>query len=169
MSRAGGRTLHTHILTTFRPSHSPPPSFLIAFLDFSRGPEVEMWLYSSLEHPSIPTSAPTCSAQILGLFTHTHALETAYATRRETPGIVLVGTLHERILQILEEQGMVRTKTEEHFKFIFCTEDLPLPRPLPEGLAWGVVRDEDVELVLKRTAIPYKACVCLLRRSDVGV
>jgi hypothetical protein len=77
--------------------------------------------------------------------------------RREWPGVVLIGTLHEKILGILEKHAMVKEKTYEHFKFIFKVENLPTATPLLDNeLSYSTVKLSDIPLVLSRTHIPRK-------------
>lgn len=151
---------NSHVLSTFD-IEAPGKDFLVAYLDFSKGPEVEMWMYSSMENPDTPGHEAVCEEQILELFERVREIEETYEAQRETPGIVLVGTLHKRIVEILEKHKMVKAKTEEHFKFIFKTDELPAGKPLPENLSFSTVKPSDMALVLSRTAIPYKAFVDL--------
>lgn len=116
-----------------------------------------MWLYSSLEHPITPGNATICEEQILALLAHVHELEKTYEEKRPTPGVLLIGSLHKKILQIFQKYQRVKEQTEEHFKFIFRREVLPMGRELPDGLEWSTIRAEDISLVLSRTAIPYTA------------
>ncbi|TVY46853.1 hypothetical protein LOCC1_G003706, partial [Lachnellula occidentalis] len=168
---AGSQTAHSHILSTFATSTSTStstpsnPDFLIAYLDFSRGPNTEMWLYSSIENPTIPSSSTVCEAQLLALLARVAELEQEYvlacasSAQRESQsrGNVLIGSLHGKIWQLLQKHSLVKMQSPEHLKFLFKVGDLPGTRQLPEGLEWGVVREEDIPLVLSRTAIPYKA------------
>ncbi|KAH8746450.1 hypothetical protein F5882DRAFT_471407 [Hyaloscypha sp. PMI_1271] len=45
---------------------APGKNFLIAFLDFSRGPDTELWLYSSLENPANPGDDAVCTVRGTG-------------------------------------------------------------------------------------------------------
>ncbi|TVY18733.1 hypothetical protein LARI1_G004059 [Lachnellula arida] len=168
---AGRQTAHSHILSTFAsPSTSPEPEqdFLIAYLDFSRGPNTEMWLYSSLENPTTPSSNSTCSAQLLALLARVAVLEQEYLNsvsvsdsaskqQRENQGNVLIASLHVKLWQLLKDRSLVTMQSPEHLKFLLRVGDLPVARELPGGLVWGVIGAGDIELVLSRTAIPYKA------------
>jgi hypothetical protein len=160
MNVPGGHTATSHILSTFDTS-IPSTEFAVVYLDFSRGPETELWLYSTIERYPSPTyeTVQTCTAQILALLAHVRGLEKDFTQiqERETPGTLLVGTLHKTILQILEKRDLVKDKTYEHFKFIFEDKELPPPKPLvDETLCWGVITVEDIPLVLLRTEIPRK-------------
>ena len=153
-------TQDSHVLSLFD-KKAPGRDFFVAFLDLSKGPETEMWLYSSIENQDTPGDEVICEKQIMNLFSHVRGIEKAYQSQRETPGIVLVGALHKTIVEILDKHSMVSTKTEEHFKFIFKVDDLPDARSLPKTLSYSTVRPSDIALVLSRTAIPYKAFVKL--------
>lgn len=160
---AGRQTEHSHILSTFAASNSPEQDFLIAYLDFSRGPNTEMWLYSSLENPTTASSITTCLAQLLALLARVAVLEQEYVNSssapRENQGNVLIASLHVKVWQLLKDRSLVAMQSPEHLKFLLGVGDLPVARELPGGLEWGVVGAEDIELVLSRTAIPYKAYV----------
>ena len=140
--------------------------FAVAYLDFSRGPETEMWLYSSIENPVTDGNNTVCEEQILELLKRVRDIESQIAQdRREWPGVVLIGTLHEKILGILEKHARVKEKTYEHFKFIFKVENLPTGVPLPDKeLSYSTVKLSDIPLVLSRTHIPRKeywvSCRC---------
>lgn len=149
-----------HVLSTFD-RNAPGKDFLVAYLNFDIGPEVEMWMYSSIENPDTPGDDSVCEEQILALFKRASELEKTYQGQRETPGVLLVGSLHKIIVEILEKHSMVKDKTEEHFKFIIKTDELPFAQPLPETLSYSTMRPSDISLVLSRTAIPYKAFVTL--------
>jgi hypothetical protein len=160
MQTSRDKTENSHVLSVFDEEGSGQ-NFLVASVDLSRCPETEIWIYSSIENPHSPGDEAVCEQQILAFFARVREIERTYQGRRETPGIVLVATLHEKILTLLERRSMVKTKTEEHFKFIFKKENLPLARKLPDGLSWSSVKESDIPLVLSRTPIPYKAFVIL--------
>jgi hypothetical protein len=164
MSLPGGRSGDSHVLASFGNDASRrKDGFTAAFLDFSRGPETETWIYSSLENPdSADEFESQAEGQIIQLFQRVKSLEKVYCwgagveVKRETPGVVLVGTVHEKVLSILQEKKLVKNFTNPHFKFVFMQENLPAQRDLPDGMEWGVVRVEDLALVLSRTEIPRK-------------
>jgi hypothetical protein len=164
MNFPGGQTPDSHVLSTFG-KELPAQDFAVAYLDFSRGPETEMWLYSSIENPETDGNT-ICEQQILELLKRVRDIESRISQdRREWPGVVLIGTLHEKILGILEKNSMVKEKTYEHFKFIFKVEDLPTATPLLDNeLSYSAVKLSDIPLVLSRTHIPRKeywvSCRC---------
>jgi hypothetical protein len=167
MTSMRAQTSNQHVLSTFE-KESPKDGFLVAYLDFSRGPETEMWLYSSIENPTVSSNEVVCEEQVLKLLECVREIERKYIAtyERETPGILLIGSLHKRILQLLERHSLVKKKTLQHFKFIFKIKDLPVRRELPEELTWSSVRASDIPLVLSRTAIPYKESVSWLSDSQ---
>ncbi|TVY84845.1 hypothetical protein LSUE1_G001122 [Lachnellula suecica] len=165
MKTTGGRkTSNSHVLSTFD-KNSPGKDFLIAYLDFSKGPNSEMWLYSTIENPTTPSNEAVCEQQILKLLARVREIELSYEAPRETEGIVLIASLHLRVFQILQKHSLVRTKSPEHIKFIFKVNEMPLGRHLPDGLSWSVVRPDDIPLVLSRTSIPYDASAMKLLPS----
>ena len=165
MNFPGGQTPDSHVLSTFD-KELPAQDFAVAYLDFSRGPETEMWLYSSIENPGTDWNAIICEEQILELLKRVRDIESQIAQdRREWPGVVLIGTLHEKILGILEKNSMIKEKTYEHFKFIFKVENLPTGAPIiDKELSYSTVKLSDIPLVLSRTHIPRKeywvSCRC---------
>ena len=127
----------------------------MAYVDLSKCPETEIWLYSTMEHTETPGNAIVCEEQVLKLSAQVREIEKTFEGQRQTPGIVFVGTLHARILEILEKHSLAKSNTEEHFRFIFKMNNLPAGNPLPDELLWSTVRPPDLPLVLSRTTIPY--------------
>jgi hypothetical protein len=159
MNLPGGCTVNSHILASF--SKAAPvedESFVVAYLDLSRGPETEMWMYSSYENPGLRQNVNQAESKILQMIGHIKDLTKKYEEtgKRETPGIVLIGTLEEKVLKFLKARGIVSQMSIPHFKFIFRKKDLPVQKDLPTGMEWGIVREEDLKLVLSRTQIPRK-------------
>jgi hypothetical protein len=154
----GYKTSNLHVLSTFD-TEAPGKDFFVACLDFSRGPDTEMWLYSSLENPATPGDEAVCEKQVLKLLARVREIEGAFEAQRATPGILLIGSLHKRVSQLLQKHSLVERQTEEHFKFLFRVKDLPLGRQLPDGLLWSPVRTSGIPLVLSRTSIPYQESV----------
>lgn len=156
MSLPSGKTPNSHILTLF----SSPTTFTIAYLDFSRGTETELWLYSSMERLAGSDIEEKCQEQVLEILKRVGEIEKSYVETngaRVTPGIVLIGSLHEKTLRFLEGQQRVDHATGPHFKFIFEAKDLPQDIPLRnEELVYSEVRRSDIPLVLSRTDIPRK-------------
>lgn len=159
METPGGcKTSYSHVLSTFD-TEAPRKDFLVAYLDFSRGPDTEMWLYSSLEHPATQGDEIVCEEQVIKLLARVREIEGAYEAPRATPGILLIGSLHKKIFQILQKHSLVGSQTPEHFKYLFRVKDLPLEQELPDGLSWSPVRSSDMPLILSRTSIPYQESV----------
>jgi hypothetical protein len=157
MSFPGGQTPDSHVLSTLD-KDLQSQEFAVAYLDFSRGPETEMWLYSSIENPQAGGNKTACEEQILEMLKRVRDIESQIVQdARGWPGVVLIGSLHEKILGILEKHLMVKEKTYEHFKFIFRVENLPTAAPLPDKeLSYSAVRLSDIPLVISRTHIPRK-------------
>jgi len=167
MKTPGGRkTPDSHILSTFD-TQTSGKDFLVAFLDFSRGPDTEMWVYSSLENPTDPGHEAVCEQQVLKLLARVREIEKVYEAQRATPGILLIGALHKKIFQLLQKHSLVKTQTPEHFKFLFRVENLPPGKELPDGLSWSSIKQSDIPLVLSRTSIPYQASVSPLIRQRI--
>jgi len=163
MNIPGGKSDNSHILALIDGVFSE--AFVLAYLDFSRGPETEMWLYSSIERGSLPSEVEAqCEAQIIQVLKRVGEIEQDYVSERDTPGVVLIGSLHERVLEVTRKWkavSTVRPLTEPYYKYIFQSEDLPEQKKLGgegegEGLKWGRIGKENIPLVLSRTAIPRK-------------
>jgi ribosomal protein S18 acetylase RimI-like enzyme len=88
------------------------------------------------------------------------------------PSVITLGAVHAQIAQICLKRGIVRREypgMEDLLNtFVFRVSDLPEPRPLPEGLRWGRMREKDIPLVQARTHIPRSANT-LLSLESVGV
>ncbi|KAF2025812.1 hypothetical protein EK21DRAFT_75506 [Setomelanomma holmii] len=88
------------------------------------------------------------------------------------PKVVLIGACHERLVKICRDAGIVRRDFPgpdlELNKFIFRIADLPTTKELPEGLRWGEMREQDIDLVKARTSIP-RTTKTLLSLKSVGV
>lgn len=133
----------------------PPPAparFAAAYVDPSRGPETESWLYSTLEDDNDSTSSSGAAApaacvveQVLALLRRMRKIEAEYAgtataaperdpdpgARR--PGTVLMGSLHEAVRQALIGTGVSVRATgvapkgmgwDFYDKWLFRVEDL---------------------------------------------
>lgn len=161
MKTTGGReSSDSHVLSTFD-TENPGRDFLVAYLDLSRGPQSEMWLYSSMENARTPGDEAACEEQVLKLLARVKEIEQAYEAERVAPGAVLVASMHKRVFQLLEKRALVKMQSPEHLKFIFRLKDLPVQKQLPDGMSWSSVRDSDIPLVLSRTTIPYEELVSL--------
>jgi ribosomal protein S18 acetylase RimI-like enzyme len=88
------------------------------------------------------------------------------------PKVVLLGTCQEEVLQICQDAGLVRREFPgddlKLNKFAFKLSDFPTTRDLPQGLRWGEMREQDIEIVKARTDIP-RSTKTLLSLKSVGV
>ncbi|KAH7364369.1 hypothetical protein BKA65DRAFT_491140 [Rhexocercosporidium sp. MPI-PUGE-AT-0058] len=165
MNMKGGKTANSHVLTLFESLKA----FTVAYLDFSRGTETELWIYSSMERLSGSEIEAKCQTQVLEVLKRVRGIEGSFVAAngpRVTPGIVLIGSLHEKTLRFLEEQQMVKGVTGPHFKFIFELGNLPPEGGLrSEDLMYSEIRTIDIPLVLSRTEIPRKERTIVLLPS----
>lgn len=104
------QTPHTHVLSTALPPLPSDPSshpFISAFVDRSRAPETEYWIFSSVElyaadSPTYNSLAPTCKVQLLALLTHISTLPRAPTNQPiAAPENILIGALHSNNLSLL--------------------------------------------------------------------
>jgi hypothetical protein len=168
MDFAGGKTVDSRILASFEGT-SPGSSFVVAYLDYSRGPETEMWLFSSIENPTrLTEEGELGEKQLVALFHMAGEIEDEFNPPRSTPGTVMLGSVHENVLEALRRNNLVERATVPYRKFIFHTNpqqsDIALPS---EDFTWGSVRQEDLALVLSRTQIPRKELVSELTSCEV--
>ncbi|KAI2784682.1 hypothetical protein F4815DRAFT_440985 [Daldinia loculata] len=189
----GGITEHTRILFASAPGlkprdHTQDTPFAAAYLDLSRGPETEIWLYSSLER----RPGTLASAASGGKSAEELAAECAYYILREVkaireafyapgtqhaavqrldgldvhPARVLAGTLSETTRLALLNRGIVFSYVAVFDKWMFSLDGLPeVPSPLKEGMEWRAVRREDIPLMLSRTKISRKERTIILLPS----
>ncbi|KAJ9164605.1 hypothetical protein NKR19_g1270 [Coniochaeta hoffmannii] len=138
--KKGGSSAHSHIIYVHDGgSHSGPCPFAAAYLDLSRGPETECWIYSTLQDAVPPNRDPTssdalapaglspeagevCVQQVLRLLRRIRAIESVFASasadgsgseeglnRGHSRAHVRVGALHETVHRALVDAG-VRVK-----------------------------------------------------------
>ncbi|MCJ1394071.1 hypothetical protein MMC18_006949 [Xylographa bjoerkii] len=109
---------HAHVLCTIAPNTPPPHSrtttqepptpFAALYLDRSRAPETECWLFSTLELPAAlqPASPPQSETHalphLLALLSHisTLPLPASYPTTQSS-SLLLLGSVHRSVLQAL--------------------------------------------------------------------
>ena len=96
----------------------------------------------------------------------------AYMRHLLSPKVVTLGACHATVTQILQEAGVIRNELPgpdaELNKFLFKLSDLPKTWKLPEGLRWGEMRKQDIDLVKSRTSIP-RTTRTLMSLESVGV
>ncbi|KAI0535759.1 hypothetical protein GGR58DRAFT_426292 [Xylaria digitata] len=149
--------------------------FAAAYLDFSRGPETELWIYSSMERGSRKGTGRgeegskdgeeeiACAVSLLREVKRQQDLYftpgSAQARTREFP-TVLIGNLNEVLRERLAAPGvgMAIVSTGLYDKWIFKVAELPdvaLPEILGDGQrwAWRAVRQEDIPFMLSRGTI----------------
>ncbi|KAK7941234.1 uncharacterized protein PG986_013621 [Apiospora aurea] len=148
-------------------------SFTAAYLDISRGPETQMWMYSTLERYGSSEMEEKKEQRQRALH-HTVSLLRAARRIREhhvaTPSqssplgpCILAGTLNEALrIALRDESGVASSHVSLYDKWLLDVRGLPLvgngkEEPLLEpGMRWGAVRREDIALVLSRSDVPRK-------------
>lgn len=179
---AGGITEHTRILfssnTELTSDMPAETAFAAAYLDFSRGPETEIWLYSSLERrpDALATSASekkeasdeekreeeaaACARLVLQ---EVKRQRDAYSAERKALSTILAGTLSETLRMALVNQGIIFSNVDVYDKWMFRLDALPeVLSPLAEDMLWDRFRREDIPTMLSRTHINRTECVYLL-------
>ncbi|KAK7969055.1 hypothetical protein PG988_008128 [Apiospora saccharicola] len=192
----GGVTEHARILYA---SDAPLPSplndvkgvavaatehhhpFTAAYLDISRGPETQMWMYSTLErcgHNSADRDEKTVKQRQDALGHAVSVLGTVRRLKDEYAAVpshssplgpcVLVGTVSEALRTALQDEaGIASGNVSPYNKWLLDVRNLPPPaderegRPLLDpGMRWGMVRSGDIPLVLSRSDVPRKDLHC---------
>lgn len=198
----GGVTENARILYASDGAVTPPPSlnggtgiaeapadqhqqhpFTAAYLDISRGPETQMWMYSTLERGGGSSSSGTSAngggggdeEETKRKAALRHAVSILRAVRRlrdeyvavppqSSPlgPFVLAGTLSEALrIALRDEAGIASSNVSPYDKWLLDARELP---PVGEdesllldpGMRWGVVRRGDIPLVLSRSDVPRK-------------
>ncbi|KAI0383956.1 hypothetical protein F5Y04DRAFT_250102 [Hypomontagnella monticulosa] len=194
----GGITASSRILFSC-PSPSPSSSalsgthdgpFAAAYLDLSRGPETELWLYASLEcrpdylavAASVGLAGTQAKAQVEGgkgvaneeasavcahaILREVRRQRDAYSEERRALATVVAGTLSETLRMALLNQGVVFADVSVYDKWMFRVDGLPDVRsPLEEGMRWDKFHREDIPLMLSRTNINRKERTIVLLPS----
>ncbi|MCJ1404677.1 hypothetical protein MMC11_007903 [Xylographa trunciseda] len=109
---------HAHVLSTIAPDTPPPqsptptsapPPFAALYLDRSRAPETEGWLFSTLELPaslrpnSPPHSETSQLPHLLALLRHIPSLPLPPSyPPAQAPSLLLLGSVHRSVLQALK-------------------------------------------------------------------
>ncbi|KAI2468818.1 hypothetical protein F4781DRAFT_251982 [Annulohypoxylon bovei var. microspora] len=175
----GGITEHARVLFATVSSqdliHATPGEepFAAAYLDFSRGPETEIWLYASLERrPQALAASASASASASSADGRTGGWDEAaaecarrvleevkrqrdtYWPSRAGVSYVFAGALSETLRLALLNQGVVFESVDIFDKWVFRLDRLPeVPSPLGEGMRWESVRKADIPLMLSRNKI----------------
>jgi hypothetical protein len=127
----------------------------VAYLDYSRGPEK-----CGYSHPwrTLPGTASWVRSNLYRSFARqVKSRISNFDQPRGAPGTVLLGSVHENVLEVLRRSHLIERATIPYRKFVFYntfpTSDIALPS---QDFTWGSVRPEDISLVLSRTQIPRK-------------
>jgi len=131
-------------------------AFAAAYVDFSRGLETQMWMYSTLEDGQADDATLLlCEDQIVTLVAEVGRISSQFTEQRAYPNSVLIGTLNAVVRSAMEKRGIcVRARSALGYeKWLVKVDDLPAEDVLPDGMTWAAVTAADCVLVLSRTAI----------------
>ncbi|KAF1989719.1 hypothetical protein K402DRAFT_390686 [Aulographum hederae CBS 113979] len=178
------RSSSSYLLATFPPDSdvsATPQCFTIVYLDRSRRPETEAWIYSSkfsaVHHPASETlskpvsSCPRCHWQLLSLLAHVRSVPTPpsvhppsslkqndpYTTHLATPTLLLFGAVHRATAEDLHSPNLIPPSLpglqNPYVKFLFHTKNLPrsVSTTLRPGLRWGQLRETAGDFQLVRS------------------
>ncbi|KAK6205829.1 Uroporphyrinogen decarboxylase in heme biosynthesis [Pestalotiopsis sp. IQ-011] len=162
-----GTTEHSRILFSGSSPEDHDAVFAAAYVDVSRGPETEAWVYSSLEgRKTDGDGAEAEDRHVLALLRAVRALRDEYDAsnpeRERQKPTVLFGTLGDAVRLRLLNLGVVSTYVTVWDKWVFRLAGLPggavaaAERHMAAGdMGWGAVESgEDARLVISRTKIP---------------
>ncbi|KAK4672960.1 hypothetical protein QC763_107580 [Podospora pseudopauciseta] len=162
----GGCTSHSRVVHVYHhPGTRDPDRFVTGYVDLSKGPETQVWLFCSLEIQSGGEEGRVWDGLLLRFFQVAEGLWEGGRKKK-----ILVGSIHEMVRKRMINLGMGLEKTalaggqewEFDYKFVFRVGDLP---ELEGGMSdktwevegrefyWDEVRKGDVGLVKSRTAI----------------
>jgi hypothetical protein len=164
-----------------------PPSqrhFAAAYLDLSKGPETEMYLYTTLEDATDLAAVPDDEVELVldlavsllrrGKLAAQEAMRTGAYKLARGAGF-LVGGLHQPTYELLcARRGLTSSYWNPHDAWLFRLERLPGAEGSGAGagpgagLRWDVIRREDVPLIASRTRIP-KVEATLMSEPSVAV
>lgn len=166
-------TPHARILHAFSDTEK---HFAVTYLDLSRAPETECWLYStlqdfssSLDTANVTTNlseseASLCDDLVLAILGRARLLEPEVPKPRLAgSGRTVLGSLDEAVRLRLLAQGVRMTKTpavadeidwEFCGKWLFRVDELPDMSAAEHTWVWDVVRRGDIPLIQSRTHIP---------------
>lgn len=178
--KKGGSTPESHILYVHDSSHADSP-FAAAYVDLSRGPETECWIYSSLQDSVPPNPIPTssealpadlspdaeevCVRQLLLLLGRIRTIEAAYSSahgeegfdKGHSKGHVRIGALHETVRQLLISAGVK----------VRATSVVPAGQEWEFYATW-LIRAEDMK-VENEVGLPEGMKWDVLREGDTGL
>jgi hypothetical protein len=159
--------------------------FAAAYLDLTKGPETEIYLYTTLEDAKDLAAVPEDEVERVldlaislfqrGKLAAQEAMESGAFKLARGEGF-LVGGLHQPTYELLcARRGITSSYWNPHDAWLFRLERLPaLPSgsaeagPPGTGLRWDVIRREDVPLIASRTKIP-KIEATLMSEPSVAV
>lgn len=137
--------------------------FTAAYLDLSRGPETNLWMYSTLEDSHLPdTSTPSltldetalCESQIMAVTDEVKRQGRAHG-QLGYPNAILVGTLNNVVREVIRKHGAQVTLRSDYNKFIFRKDCLPPGGGLPQGMQFDEDASfEDCRIAKSRSHIP---------------
>ncbi|KAK3341623.1 hypothetical protein B0T25DRAFT_573984 [Lasiosphaeria hispida] len=182
----GGTTATTRVVWA-RYGDSVGELFAAAYVDLSRGPETECWLYSTMEDAVEGVGAEEVRLAegeegeeeeelVLEVLRGVRELEEGgEGARFFERGWFMVGSLHEVVRQRLIARGVGVAKTRnvaEELEWEFCGKwlfrvEALEERGLPQGMGWDVATRADVPVIQGLTSMPRKEATLLLIPSTV--
>jgi hypothetical protein len=139
-------------------------AYTVAYMDFSKGPETQMYIYSTLEHirnRDDISNRELYEQQLAEMVQELIRLRKEYGRELlfSDPDRVLIGSIHSEVRSILEKFGRVQSRPSGVFdKWLIKGDELPpLDQSLPSGMHWDSATLDDCRVVVSRTDIPRTA------------
>lgn len=174
-------------------SLSKTPPWVAACVDLMRGPETQIWIFSSIEIPDIETTNPLprndersfrecVREQLLEVFSIIYhelvpklpeAAPENYSIMRMGKPLpysrsrVIIGTLHKILRAMVPAQTIARVDAP-HLKYIFSLSSFSAPVALPPGFEFCSLQRSHLETVLSRTHIP-RSIPTLMKMHGLGI
>lgn len=166
----GAMTPATRIISVVNSSDTS--KFTAAYVDFVRGPDTQMFLYSTLEDETSPDANvdDAYREQFQALVGEVDRLVADHGKLPWYPHGVLLGSLHTRVRRLLEAMNRVEGRPTGYYdKWLFRAEDIPaVDDELPEGMSWDTATLDDCKVVVSRTDIPRTAYVNIVSSCGAG-
>jgi len=158
--------------------------FAAAYVERTRIPKTDCWLFLSCESRVDPSQSATkkalcatCTDCLLAIVQELTSIpapavvddpdtikaNAKFLTHKYDRNLILIGSLNTSVASLLQNRGWLSSVHPglkvTYTKYIFARDSIPstITDELPEGLRWGKVREKDMELVQTRTGIPRPA------------
>ncbi|KAK5996446.1 hypothetical protein PT974_01780 [Cladobotryum mycophilum] len=147
-----------------------PTMFTAAYLDFSEGPDTEMFLYSTLHADQQQQSSIEYEEQLGSFLQETSRIREEYGKDTAFGNQVLVGALQTEVRRAFERLGRVQQRPFGYYdKWLFNVHELPqFDESLPNGMYWDEATLDDCHVIVSKTEIP-RIAEALMRHPNLVI